>query len=63
MKQLTVTLKVTVDDTVAQDEVVDLVTDILDEGLYLVGNGRNGDSINEHGAGVVWRADIVEVRS
>jgi len=58
IKTFTVSLKIAVQEfpegIVSEEDQIYALRDLLVEGLYQVGAGREGDTLNEHGAGVHW---------
>lgn len=72
MKKYTVTVEIILHDTDKADRTlggttdnatdVELIADFISEGLHQMGDGRNGDSLNEHGSGIIWQSGIMTIK-
>jgi hypothetical protein len=58
IKTFTVSLRMAVqefpEEVISEEDQLKALYDLLAEGLYQVGAGREGDTLNDHGAGVHW---------
>ena len=71
MNKYTVTVEIILGDTDKADRTLggttenatdaELIVDFIREGLFQMGDGRNGDSLNEHGSGIVWQSGVLVI--